>query len=102
MFNQFTINPAYAGSRDALSSVLLYRSQWTGLEDAPKTVNVSAHSPFHRKNMALGVNFMMDELGPTKVQSVQGTYAYHIKTNFGDFSMGVRSGIISVQNNQGI
>ena len=71
MFNQFTINPAYAGSRDALSSVLLYRSQWTGLEDAPKTVNVSAHSPFHRKNMALGVNFMMDELGPTKVQSVQ-------------------------------
>ena len=45
--------------------------------------------------MALGVNFMMDELGPTKVQSVQGTYAYHIKTNFGDFSMGVRSGIIS-------
>ena len=72
MFNQFTINPAYAGSRDALSTVLLYRSQWTGLEDAPKTVNVSAHSPFHRKNMALGVNFMMDELGPTKVQSVQG------------------------------
>ena len=61
MFNQFTINPAYAGSRDALSTVLLYRSQWTGLEDAPKTVNVSAHSPFHRKNMALGVNFMMDE-----------------------------------------
>lgn len=101
MFNQFTINPAYAGSRDALSTVLLYRSQWTGLEDAPKTVNVSAHSPFHRKNMALGINFMMDELGPTKVQSVQGTYAYHIKTNFGDFSMGVRSGIISVQNNQG-
>ena len=100
MFNQFTINPAYAGSRDALSSVLLYRSQWTGLEDAPKTVNVSAHSPFHRKNMALGVNFMMDELGPSKIQSVQGTYAYHIKTNFGDFSMGVRSGIISVRNNQ--
>ena len=41
MFNQFTVNPAYAGSRDALSTVLLYRNQWTGIDDAPKTVNFS-------------------------------------------------------------
>ena len=66
MFNQFTINPAYAGSRDALSAVLLYRTQWVGLEGAPNTVNLSAHSPFQAKNMALGVNVVLDEIGPTK------------------------------------
>ena len=46
MFNQFTINPAYAGSRESFSSVLLYRNQWTGLDGAPSTLNFSMHSPF--------------------------------------------------------
>ena len=62
MFNQFTINPGYAGSRDALSCVLLYRSQWVGLDGAPNTVNISAHSPFKGKNMALGMNIVLDEI----------------------------------------
>lgn len=100
MFNQFTVNPAYAGSRDALSTVFLYRNQWTGVEDAPKTINFSAHSPFHQKNVALGVNIMMDQIGPTTIQSVAGTYAYHIKTNQGDLSMGLRSGFISLRSDE--
>lgn len=95
MFNQFTINPAYAGSRDALSSVLLYRSQWVGLEGAPNTVNLSAHSPFKAKNMALGVNVVLDEIGPTKSSAFQGTYAYHVKTQYGDLSFGLRGGFLS-------
>ena len=102
MFNQFTVNPAYAGSRDALSSVLLYRNQWTGVQDAPKTINFSAHTPFHMKNTALGVNVMMDQIGPTTIQSLQGTYAYHIKTNYGDLSMGLRSGVISLRSNESL
>ena len=100
MFNQFTLNPAYAGSRDALSAVLLYRNQWTGIENAPKTINFSAHSPFHKKNVALGMNIMMDQIGPTSIQSLAGTYAYHIKTNHGDLSMGLRSGFISLKSDE--
>lgn len=102
MFNQFTVNPAYAGSRDALSSVLLYRNQWTGVQDAPKTINFSSHTPFRMKNTALGVNVMMDQIGPTTIQSLQGTYAYHIKTNYGDLSMGLRSGFISLRSNESL
>ncbi len=64
MFNQFTINPAYAGTRNSMSGVLLYRSQWVGMSDAPKTVNLSIHSPFRGKKMALGFNLITDELGP--------------------------------------
>jgi len=100
MFNQFTVNPAYAGSRDALSTVFLYRNQWTGVDDAPSTINFSAHSPFHKKNVALGMNVMVDEIGPTSIQSIAGTYAYHLKTNYGDFSMGLRSGIISLSSDE--
>mgnify|MGYP001197363861 CR=1 FL=1 len=100
MFNQFTVNPAYAGSRDALSTVLLYRNQWVGVDNAPKTINFSAHSPFHKKNVALGINFMLDEIGPTTIQSIAGTYAYHVKTNYGDLSMGLRTGLISLSSDE--
>ncbi len=101
MFNQFTINPAYAGSRGAFSSVLLYRNQWTGLDGAPNTLNLSMHSPFSSKKMALGMNFIVDQIGPTKNSSFMGTYAYHLKTSRGRLSMALRGGIYSssVNNN---
>lgn len=95
MFNQFTINPAYAGTRNALSSVLLYRSQWAGLDGAPNTMNFSIHSPFSGRNMALGLNFIFDEIGPTETSKILGTYAYHLKTSKGKISFGLRGGLIS-------
>ncbi len=95
MFNQFTINPAYAGSRNSLSSVLLYRSQWVGLDGAPNTMNFSIHSPFSGRNMALGMNFIIDEIGPSETASIMGTYAYHLKTSKGKISFGLRGGVIS-------
>jgi len=95
MFNQFTINPAYAGSRNSLSSVLLYRSQWVGLDGAPNTMNFSIHSPFSGRNMALGMNFIIDEIGPSETASIMGTYAYHLKTSKGKISFGLRGGLIS-------
>ena len=35
MFNTQAINPAYAGSREALTITGLHRSQWAGFEGAP-------------------------------------------------------------------
>ena len=95
MFNQFTINPAYAGTRNSMSGVLLYRSQWVGMSDAPKTVNLSIHSPFRGKKMALGFNLITDELGPTRSDAIMGTYAYHLRTTKGRISFGLRGGFIS-------
>ena len=50
MYNPLAINPAYTGSRDVLSVVGLYRSQWVGLEGAPRTFTVSAHSPLSERS----------------------------------------------------
>lgn len=95
MFNQFTINPAYAGTRNSLSSVLLLRNQWTGLSGSPNTLNFSIHTPFSSKRMALGLNFIADEIGPSKNSSIMGTYAYHIRTSKGKLSFGLRGGFYS-------
>lgn len=45
MFNTMSVNPAYAGSRGQLSIAALYRSQWVGLDGAPKTQTLNLHSP---------------------------------------------------------
>jgi hypothetical protein len=39
------INPAYAGSRGALSIFALHRTQWVGLDGAPVTNAVSINTP---------------------------------------------------------
>ena len=45
MYNTISVNPGYAGSRDVLSLTGLYRTQWVGLEGAPKTMTFSGHTP---------------------------------------------------------
>ena len=45
MFNKLAVNPGYAGSREILSTDLLYRYQWVNIEGAPKTISASIHSP---------------------------------------------------------
>jgi hypothetical protein len=46
MYNTININPAYAGSRGALSIFALHRTQWVGLDGAPVTNAVSKY-PFN-------------------------------------------------------
>jgi len=36
MYNTISVNPAYAGSRGVMSIMGLHRSQWVGLEGAPR------------------------------------------------------------------
>ncbi len=50
MFNKLVINPAYTGTRDALSIALVGRQQWVGMDGAPKTVTFTIHSPYGMKN----------------------------------------------------
>ena len=62
MYNTLSINPAYAGSRDVLSVLGLYRNQWfNNIEGAPNTYTFSIHSPFG-KNVGLGLNVVRDEI----------------------------------------
>lgn len=79
MFNALAINPAYAGSADALSVTALSRHQWLGLDGAPTTQTLSAHSPINKNNIALGALFLRDKIGVTEQNAFFGSYAYRIK-----------------------
>lgn len=96
IFNLYAINPAYAGSRDALSANLSYRAQWVGFEGAPKTQNFSVHSPLRKKNMAVGLQFQNDEIGARSATSISATYAYTLNLGAGKkINLGLQGGVIN-------
>ena len=75
MYNMNVVNPAYAGSYEGLAVGLLYRSQWVGLEGAPKTGTLAVHSPIG-KQVGLGVSLINDEIGPVRETNAYADFSY--------------------------
>jgi len=65
MFNTLSVNPAYAGSANALNILALSRHQWVGLEGAPNTQTLVIQSPIKIYNLGLGLTALRDKIGPT-------------------------------------
>lgn len=103
MYNPVVINPAYAGNRGALSVVGLHRSQWVGLDGAPRTQSLSAHSPIGDSRVGLGFSVVNDELGPADETFISADFSYTLPV--GDeakFSFGIKAGahLLNVDFNQ--
>ena len=81
MYNTLVINPAYAGSRDALTFTALGRFQWVGFKGAPTTQTFTAHTPIAKKNIGLGLSFTNDKIGPTNNTSLDVDFAYRLKVS---------------------
>ena len=79
MYNTQTVNPAYAGSRGALSFNSVYRAQWIGLDGAPETINFSMNTPIGRQGVGLGATFFSDKIGPSEESSVNIDFSYTIR-----------------------
>ncbi|GAA4971861.1 type IX secretion system membrane protein PorP/SprF [Algibacter aquimarinus] len=63
MYNMSVINPAYATADEGILNLgALYRTQWVGLEGAPKTGTFFAHTPINDK-IEMGISFTNDNIG---------------------------------------
>ncbi len=94
MYNTFSVNPAYAGSRDVLSISALHRSQWVGRDGAPNTQTLSIHGPTSNK-MGLGLSIVHDEIGNNTNQNtyIDAAFSYSVETSETDkLSFGVKAG----------
>ncbi len=94
MFNTISVNPAYAGSRDAISVAGLYRNQWVGIGGAPVTQTLSINSPIGRSNkVGLGLSVVNDKIGPTQETYIDIDFSYTIKTSEeGQLAFGIKGG----------
>ena len=94
VYNPIVINPAYAGNRGVLSVVGLHRSQWVGLDGAPRTQTLSVHTPLQDSRVGLGLSVVNDEIGPADETYIAGDFSYTIPA--GDdarLSFGLKAGV---------
>jgi type IX secretion system PorP/SprF family membrane protein len=100
MYNTLAVNPAYAGSRDALTATLLHRSQWVDFKGAPSTQTLTIHSPVKGNKIGLGFSLINDQVGPIKDMATYVDFAYRIKlTEKSKLSFGLKGGINYMQAN---
>ncbi|MBL7964829.1 MAG: type IX secretion system membrane protein PorP/SprF [Flavobacteriales bacterium] len=93
LFNGLLINPAYAGSRDALTANLTARQQWVGFEGAPTTQLLSIHSPIKRTRVGVGLLITNDKIGVSRETGFLTNYAYRIPFRRGRLSFGLGAGM---------
>jgi len=78
LVNRYVMNPANAGDHNHLAAFLSHRQQWVGIEGAPRTSILSAHS-LVGKNVGFGGTIISDKTDIFERLSVNLTYAYHIR-----------------------
>jgi len=97
MFNKLLYDPAYAGEKGVTTVNAFYRTQWTGIDGAPKTFNMSIDGSVGNPNssfrhVALGVNVNYEQLGITTTTNAMAYYAYRILTGKSILSFGLQAG----------
>lgn len=81
MYNKLAFNPAYAGSRDALSAIAIARFQWVDFEGAPNTQWFSIQAPLLQKSLGVGAHITNDQIGSRTRTSVYGDLSGSISLN---------------------
>lgn len=93
MYNTLTVNPGYTGSPGYLEGTLLHRSQWLGIDGAPRTQALSVHSPMFTDNIGMGFSAINDRLGPANEVYLDVNFAYAIPFgNDSKLAFGLKAG----------
>jgi type IX secretion system PorP/SprF family membrane protein len=92
MYNTLSVNSAYAGSLGHLAITGIYRTQWVGLEGAPKTASFSLDTPVG-KRVGLGLSVISEEIGPSEEQYIDANFSYTIQSGLTHkLSFGIKGG----------
>lgn len=89
MNNNFLLNPAEGGTEKFTDIKLGYRTQWVGLDGAPKSMFLSAHHPINKNaddiegvrdlaHHGVGGFITRDLTGPISQSGMYGSYSYHL------------------------
>ncbi|MEL6639403.1 MAG: type IX secretion system membrane protein PorP/SprF [Bacteroidota bacterium] len=79
MYNQLTVNPAYAGSRGMASLMALYRNQWLGFDGSPETKLLSFNAPIFDNKVGFGLTISNHTIGVMDSWYAAMAYSYNIQ-----------------------
>lgn len=95
MYNRLLVNPAYAGSKDAVEFNGLYRTQYVGLsERATQTAFLGFNMPIYSISSGIGLTATNDMIGYLRTTTVNLDYNYRKKFGFGSLGVGINVGFI--------
>lgn len=95
MFNLYEVNSAYAGSRETLSLAAIIRTQWAGLEGAPKMQSLTMNTPILTKNIGIGLKFRNESSGASSQTRFSGSFAYRFRLLKGKLAFGLSVGLLN-------
>jgi type IX secretion system PorP/SprF family membrane protein len=101
MFNHTTVNPGYAGLRDAICVTGIVRQQWVGFNDedgnhvAPETFVVSGDAPIKFLHGGVSAAVMQDKIGYFKDVYVRLGYSYTKALSSGKLGIGFNVGFLN-------
>ncbi len=90
--NPMLINPVFAGSNERLYAGVAYRSQWSGVDGGPTTLNFNSHLSLANNKVGVGALVVQDQLGDIKNTQYGSTFSYRIKLPHSTFSFGMQAG----------
>ena len=93
-FNQFMINPAYAGIYNNFNANLITRKQWAGIDGSPLTNMLSLTSSVGSQ-FGTGLLLVNDRLGVNNNMEGQAAFSYKIVSNKSTLAFGVQGGFIN-------
>jgi type IX secretion system PorP/SprF family membrane protein len=102
MNNMSAVNPAYATATPAILNLgTLYRSQWSGIDGAPKTLTFFVHTPINNK-IETGISLISDNIGDgtKKETNIFADFAYILQLDEKqNLSFGVKAGFSTISTN---
>ncbi|TGD59373.1 PorP/SprF family type IX secretion system membrane protein [Flavobacterium humi] len=94
MYNTVNFNPAYAGSRPAISIFALHRNQWVGLDGAPVTNSFSINTPISGSSIGLGLSVVNDKIGVSEENDISADFSYTIPVSQSyKLAFGIKGGL---------
>lgn len=104
LFSALSFNPAYAGSKEYLSTNFVHRSQWLNWSNndskAPSSQLMTLHAPVGDR-VGVGLNLQREVAGVRKLTQANLAYAYKIKLPVGVLSAGLQGGVVNWRANWG-
>lgn len=92
---QGLLNPAYNGSRESYSALMVSRNQWGG---AVKTHAINAHAPLPIDGLGAGLVVMQDNIGLNSTLRATAAVSYRLPiTDDITLAAGLQGGLVRVQ-----
>ncbi len=97
MYDQISVNPGSAGSKEMISTNVIFRQQWPGIEGAPTDFILNLSAPFKlgTTHHGVGLAIWQDEIGFNRDIDFSVSYAYQFSVGNGTLGLGISGNFIN-------